>query len=730
MAFDPPLGSTSPAVLLDNAKRLDELTNGPAATVPDRAGDSLKSWRLQQQEIANTLVNFQENGGAMGFSSLQELLAFTPDKANVLAVDTSTGEQYLWNGTEWVPSEYQVNSQIKSLNEIVEKSHSTKFFHRWKDRIGTIIAGWKNDDVGGVYFLSRLLKFGPNGFFGAGMQLSENEISNKTIAFKKGLDGKIRIFDKRGVMLASIENGKLQMAKMNIETMLQLAVKSGNTSLTIKKDGKGISVSDKRGVVCFRIDERGYVHGNFVNKGGSATPVLTEEQIIQQLETSAFAKQSNRFNKIFSCSPKSRKKVKVILVYGQSFAAGAQSNAALTTTPLYGNVMLGQSPRGSFFSNPPAGSEVYGPVGGENKFYPLHEVCQDVDGTIIPQSGYGETICSTVGNEFKRLHNEAMGVANDDDMVVCVGSCGVSGRSIAQLQKGASPELYNRVETFLAGVAEACAADGVEFEVIGIIYLQGENDNSASTTYYATQSQTMRQNLINSCKAASGQTFDPIYLINQIGNTYINTMGVPQAQNRLPEQADKTILVGSYQGLPNPGAHLCSNSYRKLGCLFARELWRYYSGNGDFTFRILKAVHREDKVYLSLTPRVAPLKFSAVYDKWTEILHADKGITLSDGAGTFSPEDFSVEIVSDRVIRINASRALTGAVTVSLGDKSHNGTHNISDSSNEVGGLNWVYGINGQYTQENIPSLVNKPYALNNFAAIQQIQSEEIKYVS
>ncbi|VAN97815.1 putative kinase [Klebsiella pneumoniae] len=324
MAFTPPLGSTSPEVLLDNATRLDKLVNGPEATIPDRAGEPLDSWRRQQKKVDDTLVNFQENGGAMGFSSLQELLAFTPDKANVLAVDTSTGEQYLWNGTEWVPSEYQVNKQIKSLNEIVEKSHSTKFFHRWKDRIGTIIAGWKNDDVGGVYFLSRLLKFGPNGFFGAGMQLSENEISNKTIAFKKGLDGKIRIFDKRGVMLASIENGKLQMAKMNIETMLQLAVKSGNTSLTIKKDGKGISVSDKRGVVCFRIDERGYVHGNFVNKGGSATPVLTEEQIIQQLETSAFAKQSNRFNKIFSCSPKSRKKVKVILVYGQSFAAGGR----------------------------------------------------------------------------------------------------------------------------------------------------------------------------------------------------------------------------------------------------------------------------------------------------------------------------------------------------------------------------------------------------------------------
>ncbi|MGY8406868.1 hypothetical protein L1R10_21765 [Klebsiella pneumoniae] len=45
MAFNPELGSTSPAVLLDNAERLDKLVNGPAATVPDRAGQPLDSWR-------------------------------------------------------------------------------------------------------------------------------------------------------------------------------------------------------------------------------------------------------------------------------------------------------------------------------------------------------------------------------------------------------------------------------------------------------------------------------------------------------------------------------------------------------------------------------------------------------------------------------------------------------------------------------------------------------------
>ncbi|VED97079.1 Uncharacterised protein [Klebsiella pneumoniae] len=45
MAFNPELGSTSPAVLLDNAERLDKLVNGPAGTVTDRAGQPLDTWR-------------------------------------------------------------------------------------------------------------------------------------------------------------------------------------------------------------------------------------------------------------------------------------------------------------------------------------------------------------------------------------------------------------------------------------------------------------------------------------------------------------------------------------------------------------------------------------------------------------------------------------------------------------------------------------------------------------
>lgn len=36
-----PLGTTTPEIFLDNVKRADELVNGPAGTVNDRAGEPL-----------------------------------------------------------------------------------------------------------------------------------------------------------------------------------------------------------------------------------------------------------------------------------------------------------------------------------------------------------------------------------------------------------------------------------------------------------------------------------------------------------------------------------------------------------------------------------------------------------------------------------------------------------------------------------------------------------------
>ncbi|WP_447333195.1 hypothetical protein [Klebsiella pneumoniae] len=82
MAFDPPLGSTSPAVLLDNATRFDELVNGPAATVLDRAGQPLDSWRQIMAIVAAAIEDARKNIAPLGKEYLT-LAAAQADIANI-----------------------------------------------------------------------------------------------------------------------------------------------------------------------------------------------------------------------------------------------------------------------------------------------------------------------------------------------------------------------------------------------------------------------------------------------------------------------------------------------------------------------------------------------------------------------------------------------------------------------------------------------------------------------
>lgn len=57
--LNPPLGTTTPEIFLDNVKRADELVNGPAGTVNDRGGEPLDTWRqmmAKNDEVRQNLV--------------------------------------------------------------------------------------------------------------------------------------------------------------------------------------------------------------------------------------------------------------------------------------------------------------------------------------------------------------------------------------------------------------------------------------------------------------------------------------------------------------------------------------------------------------------------------------------------------------------------------------------------------------------------------------------------
>ncbi|MGG8206652.1 hypothetical protein PGO56_17455 [Klebsiella aerogenes] len=57
--LNPPLGTTTPEIFLDNVKRADKLVNGPEGTVNDRGGEPLDTWRqmmAKNDEIRQNLI--------------------------------------------------------------------------------------------------------------------------------------------------------------------------------------------------------------------------------------------------------------------------------------------------------------------------------------------------------------------------------------------------------------------------------------------------------------------------------------------------------------------------------------------------------------------------------------------------------------------------------------------------------------------------------------------------
>ncbi|EPG2890261.1 hypothetical protein NLV94_005868, partial [Klebsiella pneumoniae] len=87
---NPELGSSSPEVLLDNAKRLDELTNGPAATVPDRAGEPLDSWRKMQEDNAALVDETRQNLIPLG----RQYMTFADAQADIANIPEGSSTYY------------------------------------------------------------------------------------------------------------------------------------------------------------------------------------------------------------------------------------------------------------------------------------------------------------------------------------------------------------------------------------------------------------------------------------------------------------------------------------------------------------------------------------------------------------------------------------------------------------------------------------------------------------
>ncbi|HBW4774045.1 TPA: right-handed parallel beta-helix repeat-containing protein, partial [Klebsiella pneumoniae] len=114
--LNPPLGSTNADVFMGNVQRLDELVNGPAADVPDRAGDPLYSWRQIRQSLIPLSRQY------MTLADAQADISNIPDGSTtyVRSPDGSTlADEYINNGGTLEATGRKMPSQayIDAFNE-------------------------------------------------------------------------------------------------------------------------------------------------------------------------------------------------------------------------------------------------------------------------------------------------------------------------------------------------------------------------------------------------------------------------------------------------------------------------------------------------------------------------------------------------------------------------------------------------------------------------------------
>lgn len=155
MAFNPELGSTSPAVLLDNAERLDKLVNGDAPTEPDRAGVDLDTWRgmmAKNDEVRQNIIPLSRQ--YMTLAAAQDDIANIPAGSTtyVRSQDGSAlADEYLSDGATLtatgrrMPSQGSVDAIIQFIDKFIATGTvSGDFFPFFVDGAGSVPVYWDN----------------------------------------------------------------------------------------------------------------------------------------------------------------------------------------------------------------------------------------------------------------------------------------------------------------------------------------------------------------------------------------------------------------------------------------------------------------------------------------------------------------------------------------------------------------------------------------------------------
>lgn len=748
--LNPPLGTTTPEIFMDNVKRADELVNGPAGTVNDRGGKPLDTWRLmmaKNDEIRQNIIPLSKQ--YMTLTAAQADIANIPVGSttyyrspddSALAIEVINNAGVLTATGRKMPSQQGVDDVQNSRRELIDTRAGDNLF-LFSDLDGFHVADIGFDQstgrielgLGGMRIQrgtsSSLDVVDSDGFVMSVDDLAERLRSLEAGSFvyngmsitRKG-DNSFEVVDNDGFVVSidnilsrifSLEKGSFSYTGQNLQ-------RSSNNLLEIQdQDGFIFSLDE----LIERVDNLGKDNRN-VNSG-----------LVARLESLAQSSRSSLSFPVSAPVAPLKTGLNIYIFYGQSLAIGDEAFTTVTRQPSQlGNLMLGLCVRGQYYER--TSDSIFGVVGGENKYYPLQEKRQngaDIITDPAVSTRLGETVASGFAETLKTLHNRSLGVVNDEQTIIACSVTGAVGTALSTLLKGAtSTPYYQRLISCVQGHMEA-AAGHTDVRVAGLVFLQGENDygGTARESYLQMLNQLI-DDFNADVKAITGQTDNPGFYLYQTGGTYVsqskgNTLPVDMAQLDITSRPDAFMVAPMF---PYPQAvaaktHKSANAYRWWGCAAANAVHHIYKGMNHSPFRMVKAVYDGTRIYVPFMVPCPPLAIRPFYVVSTPTIKTDWGFTIIDGTGTLTGAALNVEIVSPSVVCITPSRPLSGNIRINLGDQLHGGGHNIADSSPQKAIFNWqYYGDNNQPAYENIPSLNDAPYPLCNFAAIQTINVE------
>ncbi|WP_247185593.1 hypothetical protein [Klebsiella pneumoniae] len=702
--LNPPLGTTTPEIFLDNVKRADELVNGPAGTVNDRGGEPLDTWRqmmAKNDEIRQNIIPLSKQyatlaaaqadianipEGSSTYVRSPDSSALADEYMNVAGTLTATGRR--------MPSQAAIQAVLDYISSLIATD----------DADSPLLT--LNDEAG-----FRLAAFGLNAIQSNAMTAEYDEFIDGFV-FRDSVGFVIQQIGTP--LLSSVDSVQPVVEQQRLVTEAFSAESDADISGFVFRDSVGFVLMNLNGEQSDQNND-GVDDISRRNAANLAAAAAARDEINTRIARPVYD-----YN--------------ILITDGQSLSNGTEGWAALSkdiratlNINMLGDSVRPKNENGSTFT-PLNGAEIrsaravvqdlIAPPDGGN-------LMTDEAVAALPRgaNNFGETVDIGAMWMWREMQLQFRGVVTDERKIVAV-NCGVGGQIIEHLSKGHSWGFYNRIISAVTQIKAIADAEGKTCGVVGFLYL-GNEYNYDSTKGGATDRAEYRallrkliDDVITDTTAITGQTEPPLTVLYQTSGSWTRdstNMSIGEAQLDICAADANVMMASPAYAVTDKGGHLDANGYRWLGMQFGKVLHRAIDRRQNWrplqplSVTLSGTFLRAD--FLVWSP---PLQFRSCYVGSSPTTYAAKGFRVTDDAGDVPVT--RVDIVADTVVDITLGRETTGDVYLWYASQTgSNGNGNLFDSDTTVAVANYEFHEGtGQYPESNIPELVNRPYPLNN----------------